>query len=86
MIIMEALKYVISTEKAVGLMEIQNTITFVVDKNATKAQVKKEVEELYAVKVDRVNTLNSIKGEKKAFVKLNEKFRADDIAAKLKMV
>jgi len=83
---MEALKYVISTEKAVGLMEIQNTITFVVDKNATKAQVKKEVEELYAVKVDRVNTLNSIKGEKKAFVKLNEKFRADDIAAKLKMV
>ena len=83
---MKALKYVISTEKAVGMIEIQNTLVFVVDKNATKTQIKKEVEETYGVKVDKVNILNSIKGRKKAFVKLNNKFRADDIAAKLKMV
>ncbi|MFA5383036.1 MAG: 50S ribosomal protein L23 [Candidatus Micrarchaeia archaeon] len=83
---MECLKYVISTEKAVGLMEVQNILTFVVDKDATKEQIKKEIEEMYGVKVDKVNVLHSIKGEKKAFIKLNEKFRADDIAAKLKMV
>ncbi len=83
---MQSLKYLISTEKAVGLMEIQNTLIFVVEKKANKEQIKKEIEELYGVKVDKVNILNSIKGEKKAFVKLNEKYKADDIAAKLKMI
>ena len=83
---MNVLKYIISTEKAVGMIELQNTLIFVVDKNANKKQIKKEVEETYNVKVEKVNVLNSIKGRKKAFVKLNEKYRADDIAAKLKMV
>ncbi|MCC7552811.1 50S ribosomal protein L23 [Candidatus Micrarchaeota archaeon] len=83
---MESLKYLISTEKAVGLMEIQNTLIFVVKKDATKKQIKKDIEETYGVKIDKINILNSIKGEKKAFVKLNEQFRADDIAAKLKMI
>lgn len=86
MIFMESLKYLISTEKAVGLMEIQNTLIFVVKKDATKKQIKKDIEETYGVKIDKINILNSIKGEKKAFVKLNEQFRADDIAAKLKMI
>ena len=83
---MKYLKYVISTEKAVGKMELQNTLLFVVDKKATKSDIKKEIEETYGVVVDKINVHNSMKGEKRAYIKINEKFRADDIAAKLKMV
>lgn len=83
---MGSIEYLISTEKAVGLMEIQNTLIFVVKKETTKKQIKEDLEKAYGVKIDKINILNSIKGEKKAFVKLNKQFRADDIAAKLKMI
>ncbi len=83
---MPCILYPITNEKAVGLIELQNTITFVVDKSATKQQVKKDVEELFEVKVAKVRTLITPTGIKRAFVKLKEGFKADDVAAKLKIV
>lgn len=83
---MSCLLYPITNEKAVGLIEFQNTITFVVEKMATKQQVKKDVEELFEVKVSSVNTLITPTGQKRAFVKLKQGFKADDVAAKLKIV
>jgi large subunit ribosomal protein L23 len=38
------------------------------------------------VKVASVNTLIAPTGKKRAFVKLKEGFKADDVAAKLKIV
>ena len=57
----------------------------VVEKGATKVQIKKEVEREFAVKVASVNTLITLDGRKKAFVKLKPGFSADDVAAKLKI-
>jgi len=83
---MSCILYPITNEKAVGLIELQNTITFVVDKSATKQMVKKDVEELFEVKVANVRTLITPIGIKRAFVKLKEGYKADDVAAKLKIV
>ena len=78
--------YPITNEKAVGLIELRNTLIFAVEKSATKQQVKKDVEELFEVKVSKVNTLITPTGQKRAFVKLKDGFKADDVAAKLKIV
>lgn len=70
------------TEKAVMKIESQNVLTFETDKRKNKEQIKKEVEETFKVKVDKIRTL--IKGNKKyAYAKINEKFPAIDIATKL---
>jgi len=72
----------IVTEKAVMLIEAQNILTFETDKNKTKAQIKKEFEELFKAKVEKIRTL--IRGNKKyAYIKLKKEFPAIDIATKL---
>jgi large subunit ribosomal protein L23 len=83
---MAILQYPITNEKAIGLIELKNTLMFVVSSQATKPEIKKEVETLFGVKVASVNTLLTPTGKKRAFVKLKEGFKADDIAAKLKIV
>ncbi len=45
------------TEKTYGAIE-NKRYTFVVDKRANKTQIKLAVEELFGVKVDKVNTAN----------------------------
>lgn len=45
------------SEKMTGVAEKFNRYGFVVNRKATKAQIKKEVEEIYGVKVTQVNTL-----------------------------
>ena len=44
------------TEKATELSEDRNIFTFVVEKAANKVEIKKAVEELYGVNVERVST------------------------------
>ena len=61
-------------------------MVFVVDLNASKPQIKKDFETLFEVKVASVNTLISPTGKKKAYIKLKKGFKADDVAAKLKIV
>lgn len=75
----------IKTEKAIGKIEFNNTITFEVDLNAGKNDVKKEIERLFAVKVANVTTLITPKGKKRAVVRLAQGFKAEDITTKLKM-
>ena len=83
---MVCIQYPITNEKAIGLIELQNTLTFIVDNSATKPLIKREVEELFAVKVESVNTLISPNGKKRAYVRLKKGFKADDVASKLKIV
>lgn len=76
------LKPVVS-EKALSLIEKNNTLTFIVNIKANKPQIKEAVEKLFNVKVEKVNTLITPKGEKKAYVKLKPEFKASDVAVKL---
>jgi large subunit ribosomal protein L23 len=45
--------------------------------------IAKAIEELYEVEAETVNTLITIKGEKKAFIKLKEEYDASDVAIRL---
>ena len=73
------------TEKAVMLIEAQNSLTFKTDKKDGKEDIKKQVEELFDVKVQNVRTL--IRGNKKyAYVKLKKDFLAIDVATKLGII
>ena len=70
------------TEKAVMLIESKNVLTFETEKETTKTQIKKEVEELFEVKVEKIRTL--IRSNKKyAYIKLKKNFPAMDLATKL---
>lgn len=51
----------VSTEKAIRLMESENKLLFDVELKATKTDVKKAVEEMFKVKVVKVNTYISRK-------------------------
>ena len=75
----------ITTEKAVMLIEKENTLTFATEKNVARDAIKKEVQELFDVKVENVRTL--IKNAKKcAYVKLKKEFPAIDVATKLGLI
>jgi len=71
------------TEKAQELVERENRLTFIVHRTATKGQIRQAVETLYDVKVVKVNTLITPRGEKKAYVKLAPDYSAADLAVKL---
>lgn len=75
----------ITTEKAVRLIELNNTLMFEVDKRDKKTDIKKEIEDLFKVKVDSVNSLIR-KNKKYVYAKLNMKNPAIDVATKLGMI
>ncbi len=75
----------ITTEKAVKMIEIENTLLFRIEKRKNKTEIKKEFEEIFNVKVDKIRT--HIKGNKKyAYIKLKKENPAIDIATKLGMI
>jgi large subunit ribosomal protein L23 len=74
------------TEISSRILETENKLVFIVDVRATKTDVKKAVEELYEVVVDKVNVVITPKGEKKAFVKLHPDYKAVDVAIKLGVI
>lgn len=75
----------ITSEKAVKMIDLENTLTFEIERRATKTEIAKEVETVFSVKVEKVRTL--IRANKKyAFVKLNKANIAADVATKLGMI
>ncbi len=79
----EILTYPLMTESASIMVEKDNKLIFVVNLKAGKADIKRAVEIMYEVKVDKVNLLITPQGVKKAFVKLKPEYRASDVAIKL---
>jgi len=77
------IKRFVITEKALRLAERENKITIIVERTATKKQIADEVQRLYNVKVEKVNTLITPQGEKKAYVKLAEGYSAMDLLTRL---
>lgn len=83
---MGLLKHALITEKSVNMIDAENKIVFIVDSNANKSKIKKAVEDLYKVKVKKVNIIRDQKSRKKAIVSIDKKFKAGDIATKLGVV
>jgi len=54
----EVVKGPLITEKATALQESDNQITIKVDPRANKIEIKKAVEDLFKVKVEKVTTCN----------------------------
>ena len=79
----KVIHYPLMTEDAVSLIEAENKLTFIVDLKADKIRIKHAIEELYDVKVAKVNALITPQGTKKAFVKLEPEFNASDVAIRL---
>ena len=77
------IKNPLSTEKSIRLMESENKMIFAVDKNANKTDIKKAIEKLYKVKILKVNTFITPKGEKRAYVQLSPETPAIDLATEL---
>ncbi len=71
------------TEKTFDLIEKENKLVFIVSRLVNKNQIKRAVEKIHNVKVIKVNTMITVKGEKKAFVKLHPDNSAQDIAIDL---
>lgn len=75
-------KYPLSTEKSIRLMESQNKLIFVVNIDADKKMIKNAIEGMFKAKVDNVRTCVG-NGEKKAYVKFSNESPAIDIATQL---
>lgn len=82
---MQVIKYPVSTEKGIKLMEAENKLIFVVDSRSTKKDIKKSVESMFNVKVESVNTFIN-QGNKKAYVKISKETPAIDIATRLGLI
>ena len=73
----------VSSDKNIQKMERENTMTFLVGSKATKGQIKEAFTKLYNVRVRKVNTLNTAKGTKKAYIRLQNDKDALNIASKI---
>ena len=65
------------------MIDSENTMEFLVDIRANKKEIKKELEELYDVKVISIRTMITPKGDKKASVKLAGDSSANELATTL---
>jgi len=74
------------TEVTSRILETENKLVFVVNNRATKRDIRRAVEELYEVVVEKVNVAITPRGEKKAFVKLHPNYKAVDVAIKLGVI
>lgn len=67
---LDVIKNPMSSESAIKNIEDNNTLVFVVNKRSNKKMIKQSIEQLYKIKIKKVNTLITPKGLKKAYVKL----------------
>ena len=77
------IKYPVMTEKTMRMVEEENKLVFIVDRRANKRAIRRAVEELFDVEVEKVWTLITPRGEKKAIVKLRPEYKAADVAMRL---
>ncbi len=72
-----------SSERIFDIIESQNKLAFIVNRKANKATIKRAIENLYNVKVVKVNTMITPAGKKKAIVRLHPTNSAVDLATAL---
>ncbi len=74
----------VTTEKAVKLIEMENTLIFEVGRRYKKEEIKKEAEEMFNIKVGSIRTLIR-NNKKRCYIQL-KKSQAIDLATKLGMM
>lgn len=77
------IRYALSTEKSIRMMESENKLVFIVDLKDNVEQIKKNIESTFNAKVSKINTQVDTNGRKRAYVKFSEETPALDIATKL---
>eukprot|EP00694_Reclinomonas_americana_P002507 EC788070.1.p2 GENE.EC788070.1~~EC788070.1.p2 ORF type:complete len:156 (+),score=64.69 EC788070.1:22-489(+) len=80
------LKHPLTSESSMKKIEDHNTLTFIVDLQANKNQIKQAVKKMYSVEVAKVNTLVRPDGKKKAYVRLKPDHDALDTASKIGLI
>ena len=80
------IKYPLTTESSMKLIEDGNTLVFIVDIKANKRQIKAAIKELYNIECERVNTLITPRGLKKSYLKLTKDFDALDVANRIGII
>ena len=80
---MNIIKYPLSTEKSIRLMESENKLVFIVERKANKKEIKEDLEKTFKMKVKSVRTLITPEGTKKAYIKFSDETPAIDLATKL---
>ena len=76
-------KYPFVTEKATMMLEGENKLQFIVRRDATKQDIKRELEASFEQEVAEVRTMMTMKGEKKAIVKFADEKAAEEILSRL---
>jgi len=80
------LLYPLLTEKAIGKIESENKLVFIVKRKSNKKEIKWAAEKAFNVKILDVKTLIDRKGRKKAWIKLSKEYPAAEIATRLGML
>ena len=80
---MSVVKHPHVTEKAMNDMDFENKLQFIVDVDASKPEIKSEIEERFDTQVTNVNTMITMQGTKKAIVTFGEEDDAQDIASRI---
>ncbi|KAF5414120.1 MAG: 50S ribosomal protein L23P [Candidatus Methanogaster sp.] len=78
-----SIRYPFITEKATIQLEEQNKLQLIVDINATKNHIKRDIKEVYGFDVATVRTLITPKGKKKAIVTFTDDDAATEIATRI---
>ena len=75
-----------TSERFYKKMENENTIIFYVAQKATKTNIKKAFKDAFGIVPQRVNTMNTVLGRKKAFIKIPKGNEASEIANKIGLI
>jgi large subunit ribosomal protein L23 len=80
------LVYPLVTEKAMVLLENTSKLSFIVEKEATKNEIRAALEKNFGKKVASLSTMMTSKGTKKAIITFEEKNAAEEILSQLGIV
>jgi ribosomal protein L23 len=75
----------VTTEKAVKLIDMENTLVFEFGRKARKEEIKPIMEKMFNVKVDSIRTLMR-SNRKFVYVRLKGSHKAADVATKLGLI
>jgi large subunit ribosomal protein L23 len=80
---MSVIKYPTVTEKAVDKMDFENKMQFIVDTDASKPEIVDDIERQFDVEIEKVTTMVTPQGDKKATVLLTDDYDAQEIASRI---
>jgi large subunit ribosomal protein L23Ae len=80
------IKYPLTTESSMKLIEDSNTLVFIVDIKANKRRIKTAVRDLYNIECEKVNTLITPRGLKKSYIRLSKDYDALDVANRIGVI